>query len=84
MGVGVALALRARGLDEPRVVVLCGDAELNEGSNWEAVLLAPQRSLGNLTLLVVDNHSGSLLMSRWCERLSAFDWRCVVGGRARP
>jgi transketolase len=32
------------------VVVLCGDAELNEGSNWEAILLAPQRHLGDLTL----------------------------------
>jgi transketolase len=50
MAVGVALALRAKGLTEQRVVVLCGDAELNEGSNWEAILLAPQRHLGDLTL----------------------------------
>ena len=26
---------------EQRVIVLAGDAELNEGSNWEAILLAP-------------------------------------------
>ena len=44
MAVGVALALRAKGFTEQRIVVLCGDAELNEGSNWEAILLAPQRS----------------------------------------
>ena len=36
MAVGVAYALRARGLREQRVFVLTGDAELNEGSNWEA------------------------------------------------
>ena len=34
MAVGVALAVRAKGLREQRVIVLCGDAELNEGSNW--------------------------------------------------
>ena len=60
---GVALALRAKGLTEPRVFVLCGDAELNEGSNWEAILLAPHQRLGNLTLLVVDNHSSEPDMS---------------------
>ena len=52
MAVGVALALRARVCTSQRVVVLCGDAELNEGSNWEAILLAPHARLGNLTLLV--------------------------------
>ena len=40
MAVGVAYALRAKGLLEQRVVVLTGDAELNEGSNWEAILHA--------------------------------------------
>ena len=63
MAVGVALALRAKNLAEQRVVVLCGDAELNEGSNWEAILLAPQLGLGTLTLLVIDNHSSSRQMS---------------------
>ena len=32
------------GLHEQRVFVLTGDAELNEGSNWEAILLAPRTS----------------------------------------
>src|SRR5262245_20413804 len=57
MAVGVALALRAKDLDEPRVVVLVGDGELNEGTNWEAVLTAPNLALSRLTLVVVDNHS---------------------------
>jgi transketolase len=78
MAVGVALALRAKGLTEQRVVVLCGDAELNEGSNWEAILLAPERHLGNLTLLVVDNHSSELTMSPWEVRLGSFGWDAHV------
>ena len=74
LAVGVALGLRAKGLTERRVVVLCGDAELNEGSNWEAVLVAPHLGLGNLTLLVVDNHSSTPAMAPWPERLGAFGW----------
>jgi transketolase len=74
MGVGVALAIRAKGLRDRRVVVLCGDAELNEGSNWEAVLLAPHLGLGNLTLLVIDNHSSTPDMSPWRERFGGFGW----------
>jgi transketolase len=78
IGIGVTLALRAKGLDEPRVVVLCGDAELNEGSNWEAILLAPHLRLSNLTLLVIDNHSSSIEMSPWEARVGAFGWTVRV------
>src|SRR5215210_7776215 len=59
MAVGVAHALRAKGLDDQRVVVLTGDAELNEGSSWEAILHTGARRLANLTLVVVDNASSS-------------------------
>lgn len=40
IAVGTALGLRAQGLDEPRVWVLIGDAELDEGSNHEAIAYA--------------------------------------------
>jgi transketolase len=84
LGVGVALALRAKGKADRRVVVLCGDAELNEGSNWESILLAPTLHLAALTLLVVDNHSSSIPMGSWPERLGAFGWDvAVVGGHDR-
>jgi len=81
MAVGVSLALRAKGLDGPRVVVLTGDAELNEGSNWEAILTAPAFDLSNLTLLVIDNHSSHVPMTPWVEKLEAFGWytRAVDG-----
>ena len=77
MAVGVALALRARG-SGARVFVLCGDAELNEGSNWEAILLAGHLALDNLTLLIVDNHSSSIAMAPWDAKLSAFGWNVRV------
>ena len=81
MSIGVALALRAAGRTEQRVVVLTGDAELNEGSNWEAILLAPALDLTALTLLVIDNHSSSLPMGPWDEKLEAFGWSTrLVGG----
>src|SRR5262249_19211167 len=78
LGVGTALALRAKGSDEPRVVVLCGDAELNEGSNWEAILLAGHLGLASLTLLVIDNHSSSIAMDPWPAKFAAFGWSAVV------
>jgi transketolase len=75
MAVGVALALRAKGLLGARVFVLCGDGELNEGSNWEALLLAPSLRLSNLVLLVIDNHSSVVSLGGWEARLGAFGWR---------
>jgi transketolase len=83
LAVGVAHALRAHGLSEPRVFVLCGDAELNEGSNWEAILYAGSRPLGNLTLIVVDNRSGVLPMGSIADKIAAFGWstRTIDGRR---
>jgi transketolase len=82
LAVGVAYALRARDLSEQRVFVLTGDAELNEGSNWEAILHAGSVKLANLTLIVVDNRSSSVSMGDIAERLRAFGWDAVtVDGR---
>ena len=56
LAVGTALGLRAQGIDS-RVVVLVGDAELDEGSNHEALELAAALGLDALTVVVVDNRS---------------------------
>ncbi len=58
IGVGVALGLRAQG-HRSRVVVLLGDAELDEGSNHEAIALAGRLRLDRLTVVVVDNRSAT-------------------------
>lgn len=60
LAVGRALALRAQGLTAPRVFCLVGDAELDEGSNHEAVVAAARFGLESLTAIVVDNGSSSL------------------------
>jgi transketolase N-terminal domain/subunit/spore coat polysaccharide biosynthesis protein SpsF (cytidylyltransferase family) len=51
---GVALDCQLKGLDN-RVVVITGDGELNEGSVWEAILVANAYKLGNLTIVVDRN-----------------------------
>ena len=84
IAVGVAYALRARVADDQRVFVLTGDAELNEGSNWEAILHAGSVGLSNLTLIVVDNRSSSVDMGDIAGKLVAFGWHAVtVDGRDR-
>ncbi|WJK41503.1 transketolase [Solwaraspora sp. WMMA2056] len=42
-----------------RVYVLVGDAELDEGSNHEAIAYAGSRQLADLTVVVVDNDSAT-------------------------
>ena len=43
----------------PRVFVLVGDAELDEGSNNEAIVYAGAVGLPNLTVIAIDNQSAS-------------------------
>ncbi|WP_422772359.1 transketolase [Plantactinospora sp. WMMC1484] len=59
LGVGTALGLRAQGLDRPRVYVLLGDAELDEGANHEAMAYAGATGLCTLTAIVLDNRSAT-------------------------
>jgi transketolase len=59
LAVGVAHGLLALGLRTPRVYVLVGDAELDEGSNSEAIVYAGAVGLPNLTVVAVDNRSSS-------------------------
>lgn len=60
LGVGTALGLRAQGFIRTRVVVLLGDAELDEGANHEAIAYAGAVGLDRLTAVVVDNASATL------------------------
>ncbi|WP_329205252.1 transketolase [Streptomyces sp. NBC_00683] len=59
LAVGSVLGLRAQGLTDPRVWVLTGDAELDEGSNHEAIAYAGPAGLDQLHTLVIDNASAS-------------------------
>ena len=59
LAVGTALGLRQRGLHRPRVFTLLGDAELDEGSNHEAIAFAGAFGLDNLRAVVIDNASAT-------------------------
>jgi transketolase len=59
LAVGMALGLRAQNLADSRVFVLVGDAELDEGSNQEAIAFARAARLDALHVVVVDNASST-------------------------
>ena len=59
LAVGLAHGLLAQAMTAPRVFVLVGDAELDEGSNYEAIVYAGAVELPNLTVVAVDNQSSS-------------------------
>ena len=54
IGVGAALAIRMDAAGS-RVFVLLGDGELEEGSNWEAIMAAAHHRLDHLTAIVDRN-----------------------------
>lgn len=73
--VGLAYGLKLKGFDT-KVYVIVGDGEINEGSIWEAALLAAQFQLDNLCCIVDNNHSIERAVNlgdiKW--KFSAFGW----------
>mgnify|MGYP000277016603 FL=1 len=52
MGIGIAYASKKSIDTQYKAYVLLGDGECNEGSVWEAIMLAPQLKLDNLIAIV--------------------------------
>lgn len=83
-GLPVAVGMaKAAKLDKApwRTFALCGDGELQEGSNWEAAMAAAQFNLDNLTLIVDHNRlqQGARLadtnaLAPIAQRFAAFGW----------
>lgn len=80
VGCGLALAAKADGAAY-RVFVLLSDGELDEGSNWEAILFAPQHRLDNLVAIVDYNKIQSfgrveevLNLEPLADKWRAFGW----------
>jgi transketolase len=64
--VGAGMALTGKRAGEPwRVFVVMSDGELDEGSNWEAMLFAAHHQLDNLTIIIDYNKIQSL---DWVEK----------------
>jgi transketolase len=82
VGAGMALAARADG-SPARVFVLLSDGELDEGSNWEAILFAAHHGLENLVAIVDYNKIQSfgsvadvMRLDPLAEKWRAFGWAC--------
>ena len=79
---GIALAAKRRGKNW-KTFCLVSDGELNEGSNWESIMLAPQLKLDNLILIVDYNKIQSLGFVKDVidleplkAKFEAFNWSC--------
>jgi transketolase len=82
LGHGLAVAVGAS-LMGRRIFCLLGDAELDEGSNWEAVQYAGRIGLSSLTAIVIDNDSSSRGWPEGIERRFTLEgWAALrVDGR---
>jgi len=79
-GVGKALAAKRKG-EHWRTFVLMSDGELDEGSNWEALLFAAHHQLDNLVAIIDYNKLQSLAsvaqtlgLEPLAEKFAAFGW----------
>lgn len=80
---GVALAGKRRQADWHTYAIV-SDGELDEGSNWEAILFAPHHKLDNLTLIVDYNKIQSfgttaevLNLDPLAAKFEAFGWETL-------
>ncbi|MBS29101.1 MAG: transketolase [Alphaproteobacteria bacterium] len=84
MSLGMAYANRSSGVDG-NVYCVVSDGELQEGSTWEAILMAASLDVSNLVLFVDNNDFQSLGRTSIThpafypvgEKLSAFGWETV-------
>lgn len=79
-GVGKALAAKTKG-DTWHTFVLLSDGEMDEGSNWEALMFASHHKLNNLTAIIdynklqsLDTVANTLGLEPLTEKLAAFGW----------
>jgi transketolase len=79
--VGMALALRLDRDHNRFVYCFLGDGELNEGQNWEAMMLAGKEKLGNLIAIVdrnniqIDGFTEDVMpLESLYEKWSSFNW----------
>jgi transketolase len=82
LGAGVALAKRMAG-KPGRVFVLISDAELNEGSVWEALMFAGHHKLEKLCLVLDNNGQQALAptaevinLTGLAKGVESFGWDC--------
>jgi len=63
VAVGCALGLKSKNVQDAKVLVLCGDGEIQEGSIWEGLMFAVHKKLNNLCVLIDNNRISSITMT---------------------
>ncbi|MDD7514230.1 MAG: transketolase [Campylobacter lanienae] len=83
VGAGMAYGLKNSNSNE-KVVVLVGNGELQEGSNWEAIMFAKQYNLSNLIVIVDSNKKQMLDFSKnildiepMSDKFKSFGWESI-------
>jgi len=81
-GLGKAIASKVKG-EKWRTFVIVGDGEMQEGSNWEAIMFAAHHNVKNLTLIIDANNLQSLTsvdktlaIEPLQQKIEAFGWEC--------
>ncbi len=59
VGTGIAIGMRSKKINS-KVFVILGDGEMQEGANWEAIMLSGHLKLGNLIILIDCNELGQV------------------------
>ena len=85
ISVAIGAALSKKANQDPNLVyVLCGDGELQEGQNWEAILFAAANKVDNLILIIDYNHKqidGAIeevcSLGNLHAKFEAFDWKVI-------
>lgn len=82
ISVGIAIAYLDNGYNS-RVYCLLGDGEMQEGSNWEAIMYAGSHNLSNLVCILDDNkctasfRDGDNIVVDWENAFKAFGWHVI-------
>ena len=78
VGIGMAMGYKIQNCTS-QIYVVIGDGEMNEGSIWEALLLAPQHNLNNITCILDYNRSNdrALKLDNIENKLKSFNWHCI-------
>jgi transketolase len=94
LSIGLGMALNAKYPDKLpyKTYVFLGDSEMSEGSQWEAIQLAAEYRLDNLTAILDVNRLGQRgetmyghNIAAYEKRVSAFGWETIaVDGHSIP
>ena len=82
---GAGLALSAKRKEKNwNTYVICSDGEMNEGSNWEAIMFASHQKLDNLSLIIdynklqsLDTVANTLNIEPITAKFKAFGWHTI-------